>query len=123
MIDYKNGYFKLRSMDIREGYLLAETMLIDGEELFAAFSSSRDKVIFTNKRILSINVQGWTATKSDCTSIPYKRIQLFSFSDTESADKDCELQIFLASVGQIRFELGGAYDVTHFQKKLSEYLL
>lgn len=64
MIDFKNSSFlKLKAISNEDGEKAVSNMLIDGESIFASFKTVRDMVIFTNKRIISINAQGITGTK------------------------------------------------------------
>ena len=61
MIDFTNATFlKLGEWDIAGATAKVEPMLIDGETVFASFKTVRDQVIFTNKRVIAINVQGLT---------------------------------------------------------------
>ena len=61
MIDFKDSsYMKLHEIPADEAYSLVSMMLIDGETLFAAFKTTRDHVVFTNKRVIAINIQGMT---------------------------------------------------------------
>ena len=70
MIDFNsNSLIKLKPINI-SGASSVQPMLVQGEEILAAFQSIRDQVVFTNKRIISINVQGMTGKKVDYTSIP-----------------------------------------------------
>ena len=63
MIDFNNkALFKLKGMPIAEGQKVVSEILIHGEGVIAAFSSIRDSLVFTNKRIISVNVQGITGT-------------------------------------------------------------
>ena len=64
MIDFNNASFmKLKEVPVKEGEKLVSPMLIDGETVLYAFKTVRDMVLFTNKRIISINVQGITGSK------------------------------------------------------------
>lgn len=53
-------------------------LFIEGEEIIGCYKGIRDYVVFTNKRIISVNVQGVTGKKKDYTSLPYSKIQVFS---------------------------------------------
>ena len=44
-------------------------LLIDGEEIAAAFKTVRDQLIFTNKRVISVDVQGITGKRKSFGSI------------------------------------------------------
>ena len=72
MIDFQNPQiFKLRKANADDIMDLITPMLVDGETVFSAFKGIRDWVVFTDKRIISINVQGVTGKKKDFTSLPY----------------------------------------------------
>ncbi len=53
-------------------------LLIDGEEIAAAFKTVRDQLIFTNKRVISVDVQGITGKRKSFSSMPYFRKCSFS---------------------------------------------
>ncbi len=68
MIDFNNkGFFKLKQNDEYAERVTA--LLLDGEQVIDAYKSMRDGVVFTNKRIIAVNVQGITGSKK--TSLPY----------------------------------------------------
>ena len=104
MIDFKNGWFKLAPISKAEGEMTVGPMLLDDEEVIEAFKSVRDKLIFTNKRIIAVNVQGVTGKKVDYTSLPYSRIQAFSVETAGVFDSDCELEVYISSIGRIKFD-------------------
>ena len=79
MIDFNNASFlKLRPVPGDAYAPMLAPMLIDGEQIISSYQSIRDGVVFTNKRIFAVNVQGLTGKKKDFTSLPYSRIQTFS---------------------------------------------
>ena len=77
MIDFTNkSIIKLKPMENSEGENEVKDILIPDETVTFAFVSMRDKLIFTDKRIISVNVKGITGKKIDYTSIPYANIQV-----------------------------------------------
>lgn len=60
MIDFNsNGFFaRLRKVGLNEFGRIINDFLIDGESVIGTYKSVRDGVVFTNKRIIAINVQG-----------------------------------------------------------------
>ena len=74
-------------------------------------SSMRDYVVFTNKRVISVNVQGLTGKKKDFTSLPYSKVQAFSIETAGHFDLDSELQLVFSSLGTVIFEFTGASNV------------
>ena len=80
-------------------------------------------MIFTNKRIIAINVQGLTGKKKDLTSLPYAKIQVFSVETTGVLDLDCELELYFSGLGKVKFEFVGGFDIVAFNKLISNYVL
>jgi len=124
MIDFTNkSLVKLKQEDVNKGIEAVKELLIGGETVIDSYVSMRDRVVFTNKRIISVNVQGLTGKKVDYTSIPYNRIQAYSVETAGFFDLDAELDLFLAGLGKIRFELKGSSNIVELCKVISEYIL
>ncbi|MDO4555482.1 MAG: PH domain-containing protein [Lachnospiraceae bacterium] len=124
MIDFKNKkVFKLSGEKVEKGAKAVKDLLISGEEVIDSYSSVRDRLVFTNKRVISINVQGVTGTKKDYTSIPYKRIQTFSIETSGIMDLDAELSFYISSVGEITFQLSGGSNIRGLCAAISEHIL
>ncbi len=74
MIDFQNASFlKLKPVDDKAFAEMISPMFLEGETILGTFQSVRDGVVFTNKRIFAINVQGLTGKKKDFTSLPYSK--------------------------------------------------
>jgi hypothetical protein len=124
MIDFsKGGIFKLEPIPSNQMLEPIRLFLIDGEEVLSVFRSVRDQLVFTNKRIIAANVQGLTGKKVDYTSIPFSKVQTFSVETTGALDRDCELEIYITSIGRIHFEIRGGFDIVAFNKAISKYVL
>ena len=124
MIDFTNKtLIKLKPMELKEGEETISTLLIPDEKVTFAFVSMRDKLIFTDKRIVSVNVQGITGKKIDYTSIPYSKIQVFSIETAGTFDLDSELDVTISGLGTVRFELSAQTDVKGLGTFLSVQIL
>ena len=124
MIDFKNSsVFKLKSIDPEKVKDEIHQFLIDGEDIFAGFKSMRDQVVFTNKRIIAANVKGLTGSQVDYTSLPYSKIQAFSFETAGTFDLDCEIELYFSELGCVKFELKGSFDLIAFNRLVSQYIL
>ena len=53
-------------------------LLTEGETAVMAFQTVRDQLIFTNKRIISVDVQGLTGKRKSFGSMPFSKIQYFA---------------------------------------------
>lgn len=125
MIDFNSsGFFaRLKKVSDNEFGKMIEDFMIDGEHIIGTYQSIRDGVIFTNKRIIAINVQGLIGKKKDFTSIPYSKITTYSLETAGTFDLDAELEIYLSGVGKVKFEFTGSTDVKAICKIISEYTL
>ena len=124
MIDFTNKkVLKLTAEKPEKGYDAVKDLLIPNETVIDSFVSVRDHLVFTDKRIISINVQGVTGMKKDYTSIPYKKIQTFSVETAGFFDLDAELSIYVSSIGMIRFQLIGSRHIKSLCSKIAEHIL
>ncbi len=90
-----------------------------------AFQTVRDQVVFTNKRIISIDVQGITGKKKSFSSLPYSKIQYFSIQTPGFAElfPDSELFIMFSNTFTARFEFRGNVDIGLIGRMISEFVL
>lgn len=124
MIDFNNASFvKLRPVNDNAFEKLVAPILVEKEEIIGSYQSIRDGVVFTNKRIIAINIQGLTGKKKDFTSLPYSKIQAFSVETAGAFDLDSELELWFSGVGKVKFEFIGAADVSYICKMISERVL
>ena len=81
-------------------------LLVNGEEIAYAFQTVRDQLIFTNKRIIAVDVQGITGKRKSFTTMPYSRIQYFTIQTPGfmEAFPDSELFLMFSSGFTATFE-------------------
>lgn len=124
MIDFQNASFmKLKPVPAANFEALVSPMFIQGEQILGTFQSIRDGVVFTNKRIISINVQGMTGKKKDFTSLPYSKIQAFSVETAGVLDLDSELELWFSGMGKVKFEFVSKADVSGLCRTISGFVL
>lgn len=119
MIDFENKkVFKLKQ-DPSYGEKVND-LLIEGEAVLDSFKSMRDGIVFTNKRIITLNIQGMTGKKRDFTSIPYNKISAYSVETSGTFDMDSELEIYVSGLGsRMRFEFKGRVDIIGISRYIS----
>lgn len=123
MIDFENGsVFKL-TPDNGRGTRLVEELLIPGETVIGSYSVVRDFVVFTDKRVISCNIQGITGKKRDFTSLPYRRVSVFSFETAGVFDLDGELELYFSGLGRVHFEFSGGCDMRAIGQAIGYYVL
>lgn len=124
MIDFKNGTFlKMQKTKGFTNEAMVSPLFVPGEEFIGEYQAMRDFVVFTNKRVIAVNVQGFTGKKKDFTSLPYSKVQLFSVETSGTFDLDSELQLCFSGIGIIKFEFTGASDILQIGRILGEYIL
>lgn len=124
MIDFGNGLlFKLAKVDSSIGYDCVKNLLIPNETIIGTYKAIRDVVVFTDKRVISINVQGLTGKKRDYTSMPYSKISVFSIETAGTFDLDSELEMYFSGVGRVKFEFSGSSDMERIGQVISSYCL
>lgn len=124
MIDFNNASFmKLRPVSDQSFLATLSPMFVDGEEVIGTYQSIRDGVVFTNKRIIAINVQGITGKKKDFTSLPYNKIQAYSVETAGVLDLDSELELWFSGLGKIKLEFTANANVSHICKMISKNVL
>lgn len=126
MINFnKNSCFNLKPIELSEVRSEVESFLIDGEEMICAFKTVRDQVVFTNKRIISIDVQGITGKRKSFSTLPYSTIQFFSIQTQGFLEifPDSELFIQYANGFTAEFEFKGNVDICKIGKIISQFVL
>ena len=124
MIDFKNAtFFKLKMVSNDEYASLLWPTFVASESIISTYRGIRDGVVFTNKRIIAINVQGITGTKKDFTSLPYSKIQAFSVETAGVFDLDSELEIWFSGLGKVKFEFVSQANVSQICKMISDRVL
>ena len=99
-------------------------IIIDGEEIEAAFKIFRDKWVFTNKRLIMLNVQGVTGSKREYHSIPYPSINHFSIETGGTFDGDCEMKLWVRGLSTpIVKEFKRNLDIKGLQRTLAKHIL
>lgn len=124
MIDFKNADFlKLKPASDSAYADFIKPMFVPGEEIIGTYQAIRDGVVFTNKRIIVINVQGITGKKKDATSLPYSKIQAYSVETAGVLDLDSELEIWFSGLGKIKLEFIAKANVAEICKTISMHVL
>jgi hypothetical protein len=124
VIDFSNGsVFKLSPCSADEIAPAVAPLIIAGEQLVATFKAVRDFVVFTDKRLIAVNVQGITGKKRDFTSLPYSKIQAFSIETAGTFDLDAELDLWFSGLGKVRLEFKGSADIRQLGHMIAGFVL
>lgn len=126
MINFnKDSTWDLKPISLENVRSEVAGMLTDGEQPICAFKTIRDQIIFTNKRIIAIDVQGVTGTRKSYTSMPYSRIQFYSIQTPRIMEvvPDSELQLMFSNGFTATFEFKGNVDIIALNRIISTFAL
>jgi hypothetical protein len=100
-------------------------LLIDSEEIELGFKLIRDTFIFTNKRLILVDIQGLTGSKVEYKSVTYKSITRFSIETAGTFDLDAELKIWISgeALPSIKKQFNKSVNVYEVQKVLAQHVL
>lgn len=100
-------------------------LLIENEQIELGFKLLRDVFMFTNKRLILIDVQGITGSKAEYKSMPYKNISRFSLETAGTFDLDAELKIWISSenIPTVSKKFNKSIDVYAVQRYLAQKVM
>lgn len=91
-------------VDAGKGIKKFEDMFQEDEVIELAYMAKRDRLIFTNKRIVIINVQGLTGKKVEFHTIPYSKVTTFSVETSGTFDLDSELKLWVSGLSGVEIK-------------------
>ena len=119
----QDSVFNLKPISNDEVRGEVDGLLIADEKVEFAFKTIRDQLVFTNKRIISIDVQGITGKRKSFATMPYSKIQYFSIQTPGFMElfPDSELFVMFTNGFTAKLEFKGAVDIGKIGRMLSEY--
>ena len=98
--------------------------LASGERVERAFRVMRDMLVFTNRRLISIDRQGVTGKKVDYRSVPYSNITMFSKESAGVLDFDAELKLWVRGLEHpLQFSFNRDAPINDVYQVMSEHIL
>jgi hypothetical protein len=85
-------------------------VLIEGEEAVTAFKTMRDSAVFTTKRLIVRDAQGFTGKKIEMYSLPYSSINMWSTENAGTLDLNAEVELWTRA-GHIKIKVGKEADI------------
>ena len=126
MINFnKNTAWNLTPINLNSIHNEVAGLMVNGERPLMAFKTIRDQLVFRNKRIISIDVQGITGKRRSFTSLPYSKVQFFSIQTPGFMElvPDSELFLHFTNGFEATFEFRGNVDIGQIGRIISEYVL
>ena len=125
MVDFVNNsqVFKLKEV---EKNMFDDTVMVfyvNGEETIACYKAVRDYIVFTNKRMIVVNVQGLVGKKKEFSIFPYSKLQAFSVETAGVIDIDTDVDLVFAGLGTVHLEFSLGTNVAKLLRLISAYVL
>ncbi|HOJ35620.1 MAG TPA: PH domain-containing protein [Clostridiales bacterium] len=113
----------LKEMSVTQVRPEVNSLLVSDEEIIQCFKTIRDQVIFTNKRVLVVNVQGVTGKKVAYFSYPYSKVQYFGVETAGLLDIDSELILAFNDGNRLQFDFKAQVDIARICSIISSFVL
>lgn len=117
------NFLNLKEISINEIRTELLNLLIPEEEVIQCFKTVRDQVIFTNKRVFVVNVQGITGKKVSYFSYPYSNVLYFGIETAGVFDVDSELIMTYANGATLQFDFKSNVDIKNICFNIQKYIL
>lgn len=98
-------------------------LMVDGETIVQCFMTVRDQVIFTDKRVFVVNVQGITGKKVSYFSYPYSKVVTYGIETAGLLDIDSELLITMQNGIHLQFDFKSQVDIKRIVSNIQKYIL
>lgn len=98
---------------------LLAPFLADDEPVLLSYRHTRDRIVFTDRKIIAMDAQGITGKKKSFRIFPYSKISSFSVETAGTFDLDNDLKIWVSGVGVFGVKLGKKIDLQEIGRLLS----
>jgi hypothetical protein len=98
-------------------------LLIDGEQTVDSLKSAKEGIVFTNKRIIVINVSGAFGKKRQFVSYPYNRVNTFVLSSAKDLESHAQLDLGYFGTPNLHFEFTGKSEIKLIMKYITEAVI
>ncbi|MBR4503188.1 MAG: PH domain-containing protein [Clostridia bacterium] len=120
-----SGIYTLKPIEMQEVRKEIYALLVPGEVCVTAFQTVRDQVVFTDKRIIAVDVQGLAGKRRSYASLPYSKVQFFSVQTPGMIEltPDSELTLSFGNGVDATFRISGNTDIGALARMIAGFIL
>lgn len=122
-IETESNFMNLKELPPNKVRPETMNLLIPGENVIQCFQTVRDQVVFTDKRVIVVNVQGVTGKKTSYFSYPYSKVVHYGIETAGVLDIDSELVMSFEDSTQLFFDFRSRVDIRSISYNISRYIL
>lgn len=122
-INMDSNLMNLKSINVKDVRSEVEKLMTKDENIILAFQTIRDQVVFTDSRIIVVNVKGVTGKKIAYFSYPYSKIQYYGIETAGVMDIDSELIVAFSNGQILQFDFKANVDIKTINSLISKYIL
>ncbi len=122
-LDLLATFSVIKKESVADSASMIQPMMVPDEIIELVYASVRDKVWFTNKRLIALDVQGLTGKKKEYRSFPYSKISSLSVETSGTFDFDGDFKIWVSGVGVFEIKFSKRLNIAEVGNYMSLKLL
>ena len=122
-VDIQSSFMNLKEIDLDKVRDDVMNVIAPGESIIQAFKTIRDQVIFTDKRVITVNVQNLVGKRVSFFSYPYSKIQYYGIETAGVLDIDSELILAFSDGIKLTFDFRSRVDIKSICANIQQYTM
>ena len=122
-VDIQSSFMNLKEIDLDKVRDDVMNVIAPGESIIQAFKTIRDQVIFTDKRVITVNVQNLVGKRVSFFSYPYSKIQYYGIETAGVLDIDSELILAFSDGIKLTFDFRSRVDIKNISANIQKYTM
>lgn len=125
MIDFQDTHFVKVVVAKKTAFnTLLNELLTEDEKVIEIYTSMRNEIIFTSKRVFIIDIQFFSRKTPDITSLSLKALKTFSIECFSTIKETSEIELSFADLGSICLSfLDKKTDTSAICRLLNQYIV
>lgn len=123
VVDVQSSFMNLKEIELEKVRDDVMNIIAPGEDIIQAFKTVRDQVVFTDKRVITVNVQNLVGKRVSYFSYPYSKIQYYGIETAGVLDIDSELILAFSDGIKLTFDFRSRVDIKAISANIQKYTM